>query len=65
MGLRMAAGALFRDRQGRPLLVDRFARAHETFPVVRSPNAAFRREVAEELGRDRSPSRVQAVDWVP
>ncbi len=30
-----------------------------------SPYAACRREVAEELGLDRSPGRVLAVDWVP
>ena len=30
-----------------------------------SPHAACRREVAEELGLDRAPGRVLAVDWVP
>ena len=30
-----------------------------------SPHAACRREVAEELGLDRPPGRVLAVDWVP
>ena len=30
-----------------------------------SPHAACRREVAEELGLDRWPGRVLAVDWVP
>lgn len=30
-----------------------------------SPHAACRREVAEELGLDRLPRRVLAVDWVP
>jgi ADP-ribose pyrophosphatase YjhB (NUDIX family) len=29
-----------------------------------SPHAASRREVAEELGLDRPPGRVLAVDWV-
>ena len=30
-----------------------------------SPHAACRRQVAEELGLDRPPGRVLAVDWVP
>ena len=30
-----------------------------------SPHAACRREVAEELGLDRRPGRVLALDWVP
>jgi 8-oxo-dGTP diphosphatase len=30
-----------------------------------SPHAACRREVAEELGLDRAPGQVLAVDWVP
>ena len=30
-----------------------------------SPHAACRREVLEELGLDRPPGRVLAVDWVP
>jgi ADP-ribose pyrophosphatase YjhB (NUDIX family) len=34
-------------------------------PVGQSPRAACRREVAEELGLDRPPGRVLAVDWVP
>ena len=29
------------------------------------PHAACRREVAEELGLDRPPGSVLAVDWVP
>lgn len=30
-----------------------------------SPHAACRREVAEEVGLDRAPGRIIAVDWVP
>jgi 8-oxo-dGTP diphosphatase len=30
-----------------------------------SPQAACRREVAEELGLDRPTGRILAVDWVP
>lgn len=33
--------------------------------VEESPHAACRREVAEELGLDRPPGRIVAVDWVP
>ena len=30
-----------------------------------SPHAACRREVSEEIGLDRLPDRIIAVDWVP
>ena len=44
------------DRRGRgPAVTRRHPSAH----------AACRREVAEELGLDRPPGRVLAVDWVP
>ena len=67
---RMAAGALFRDETGRPLLVDPVYKDVWDLPggaveAEESPHAACRREVAEELGLDRSPGRVLAVDWVP
>jgi 8-oxo-dGTP diphosphatase len=67
---RMAAGALFRDELGRPLLVDPVYKDPWDLPggaveAEESPHAACRREVAEELGLDRSPGRVLAVDWVP
>lgn len=67
---RMAATAFFRDREGRVLIVnpaykpawDLLGGAAE---ADESPHAACRREVAEELGLDRPPGRVLAVDWVP
>jgi len=66
----MAAGALFRDGDGRVLLVDPVYRDTWDLPggaveAEESPHAACRREVAEELGLDRPPGRVLAVDWVP
>jgi 8-oxo-dGTP pyrophosphatase MutT (NUDIX family) len=67
---RMAAGALFRDEDGRVLLVDPTYKPTWDLPggaveKEESPYAACRREVAEELGLDRSPGRVLVVDWVP
>ena len=67
---RMAAGALFRDADGRVLLVDPVYKDTWDLPggaveAEESPHAACRREVAEELGLDRPPGRVLAVDWVP
>ena len=67
---RMAAGALFRDEDGRVLLVDPTYKPTWELPggVVEkeeSPHAACRREVAEELGLDRRPGRALVVDWVP
>jgi 8-oxo-dGTP diphosphatase len=67
---RMAAGALCRDQGGRVLLVDPVYRDTWDLPggaveVEESPQAACRREVAEELGLDRPVGRVLAVDWVP
>jgi 8-oxo-dGTP diphosphatase len=67
---RMAAGALFRDEEGRVLLVDPVYRNTWDLPggaveAEESPQAACRREVAEELGLDRPAGRVLAVDWVP
>jgi 8-oxo-dGTP diphosphatase len=66
----MAAGALFIDRASRILLVDPVYRDTWDLPggaveAEESPYAACRREVAEELGLDRPPGRVMAVDWVP
>lgn len=67
---RMAGGALFIDSASRILLVDPVYR--DTWDLrggaveaEESPYAACRREVAEELGLDRPPGRVLAVDWVP
>ena len=67
---RMAASALFRDESGRVLLVDPSYKDRWDLPggaveAEESPHAACRREVAEELGLDRSPGRIVAVDWVP
>jgi len=36
-----------------------------TVEAEESPHAACPREVADELGLDRPPGRVLAVDWVP
>lgn len=67
---RMAATALFRDDQGRVLVVNPVYKPVWDLPggaaeADESPRAACRREVAEELGLDRPPGRVLAVDWVP
>src|ERR1039457_4579474 len=67
---RMAAGSLFRDEDGRGLLVDPTYKPTWDLPggaveKEESPHAACRREVAEELGLDRVPGRVLVVDWVP
>jgi len=66
----MAASALFRDEAGRVLLVEPTYKPVWDLPggaveAEESPHAACRREVHEELGLDRSPGRVLAVDWVP
>jgi len=66
---RMAAGALFRDEDGRVLLVDPTYKPTWDLPggaveKEESPHAACRREVTEELGLDRPPGRVLVVDWV-
>jgi 8-oxo-dGTP diphosphatase len=66
----MAAGALCRDRAGGVLLVDPVYRETWDLPggaveAEESPQAACRREVAEELGLDRPVGRVLALDWVP
>jgi 8-oxo-dGTP diphosphatase len=67
---RMAASAFFRDGAGRVLLVDPVYKDPWDLPggaveAEESPHAACRREVLEELGLDRPPGRVLAVDWVP
>jgi 8-oxo-dGTP pyrophosphatase MutT (NUDIX family) len=67
---RMAASAFFRDAVGRVLLVDPVYKDPWDLPggaveAEESPHAACRREVLEELGLDRPPGRVLAVDWVP
>jgi 8-oxo-dGTP diphosphatase len=67
---RMGAAALFRDQAGQVLLVDPVYRDTWILPggaveAEESPQAACRREVAEELGLDRPTGRILAVDWVP
>lgn len=67
---RVAAGALFIDPDRRVLLVHPTYKDTWDIPggyVERgeSPAAACRREVLEELGIDRSPLRLAAVDWAP
>jgi ADP-ribose pyrophosphatase YjhB (NUDIX family) len=66
----MAASALFRDDEGRVLLVNPVYKDTWDLPggaveAEESPHAACRREVAEELGLNRRPGPVVAVDWVP
>ena len=68
--LRAAAGALFLDDGGRVLLVRPTYKATWEIPggmIERgeSPAAACRRELHEELGIDRVPRRLVAVDWAP
>jgi 8-oxo-dGTP diphosphatase len=67
---RMAATAFFRDELGRVLLVNPSYKETWDLPggaveAEESPHAACRREVAEELGLDRPPGPLLAVDWVP
>ncbi len=67
---RVAAGALFFDEQGRVLLVHPTYKETWDLPggyVERgeSPAAACRRELREELGLDRAPLELIAVDWAP
>ncbi|MGH3670587.1 MAG: NUDIX domain-containing protein [Pseudonocardiaceae bacterium] len=66
---RMAAGMLFRDGQGRVLLVEPSYKPDWEIPggVVEadeSPWAAAARELAEELGWDRPVGRLLVVDHV-
>ena len=67
---RMVATAFFRDVEGRVLIVNPVYKPVWDLPggaveADESPNAACRREVAEELGLDRPTGRVLAVDSVP
>ncbi|MEU3930930.1 NUDIX hydrolase [Streptomyces sp. NPDC029044] len=70
---RVLAGAavLFRDGEGRVLLVEPGYREGWTLPggTVESdggetPRQGARRETAEEIGLDRDPGRLLTVDWV-
>ena len=65
------AAALFRDGEGRVLLVEPNYRAGWALPggTVESddgetPRQGARRETAEEIGLDRELGRLLAVDWV-
>ncbi|MDD7965892.1 NUDIX domain-containing protein [Actinomycetospora lemnae] len=67
---RVAAGALFVASDGRVLLVHPTYKDTWDLPggyVERgeSPAAACRREVLEELGIDRAPLSLAAIDWAP
>ncbi|MFI8192731.1 NUDIX domain-containing protein [Streptomyces sp. NPDC085946] len=66
------AAALFRDERGRVLLVEPNYREGWALPggTIESddgetPRQGARRETAEEIGLDREPGRLLAVDWVP
>ncbi|MFH8489357.1 NUDIX domain-containing protein [Streptomyces longisporoflavus] len=66
------AAALFRDSEGRVLLVEPNYREGWALPggTVESdegetPRQGARRETAEEIGLDVEPGRLLAVDWVP
>lgn len=70
---RVLAGAavLFRDGDGRVLLVEPNYREGWTLPggTIESddgetPRQGARRETAEEIGLDREPGRLLTVDWV-
>ncbi|MBT3153210.1 NUDIX hydrolase [Streptomyces sp. CHD11] len=65
------AAALFRDREGRVLLVEPNYREGWALPggtiesdQGESPREAARRETAEEIGLDRPLGRLLTVDWV-
>ncbi|SEQ10864.1 ADP-ribose pyrophosphatase YjhB, NUDIX family [Streptomyces sp. yr375] len=65
------AAALFRDAEGRVLLVEPNYRAGWALPggtiesdTGESPRQGARRETLEEIGLDRALGRLLAVDWV-
>ncbi|WP_406385098.1 NUDIX domain-containing protein [Streptomyces sp. NBC_01618] len=65
-----AAATVFRDVHGRVLLVEPNYRDGWALPggtvesdQGESPRQAARRETAEEIGLDRKPGRLLAVDW--
>ncbi|GAA5058402.1 8-oxo-dGTP pyrophosphatase MutT (NUDIX family) [Thermocatellispora tengchongensis] len=66
---RVSAGVLFFDGLGRVLLVDPVYKEPWEIPggtveLDESPRDGAAREVREELGLDRAPGRLLAVDWV-
>jgi 8-oxo-dGTP diphosphatase len=67
---RVAAGVLFRDHDGRVLLVEPVYKDYWEIPggcveADESPYAAAVRELQEELGISVVPGRLLVVDWVP
>ncbi|MFF8918713.1 NUDIX domain-containing protein [Streptomyces sp. NPDC015032] len=65
-----AAATVFRDDRGRVLLVEPNYREGWALPggtvesdQGESPRQAARRETAEEIGLDRTPGRLLAIDW--
>ncbi|MFF2961729.1 NUDIX domain-containing protein [Streptomyces sp. NPDC057963] len=65
-----AAATVFRDDRGRVLLVEPNYREGWALPggtvesdEGESPRQAARRETAEEIGLDREPGRLLAIDW--
>ncbi|MFI1001956.1 NUDIX domain-containing protein [Streptomyces galbus] len=68
----VGAAALFRDAEGRVLLVEPNYREGWALPGGtvesddgESPRQGARRETLEEIGLDRELGRLLAVDWVP
>lgn len=66
---RVAADVIFRDAQGRILLVDPTYKPDWDVPggmaeANEPPRTAARREVKEELGLDIEPGALLCVDWV-
>ncbi|MBT2364331.1 NUDIX hydrolase [Streptomyces sp. ISL-10] len=66
------AAALFRDAEGRVLLVEPNYRKGWALPggtvesdMGETPRQAARRETLEEIGLDLEPGALLAVDWVP
>ncbi|MFC3995783.1 NUDIX domain-containing protein [Nocardiopsis sediminis] len=64
----LAAFGLITDESGRVLLVDPNYREHWTLPggIVEegeAPHLACRREVAEEVGLERTPGALLALQW--
>jgi 8-oxo-dGTP diphosphatase len=67
-GVVITAGALITDPTGRALLVKPNYRDHWTLPggiceFGEAPHQGCAREVAEEIGLDRAPGPLLAVDW--
>lgn len=66
---RIAADCVFRDGAGRVLVLEPAYKASWDLPgggveADESPRQAARREVREEIGLDREPGALLAVDWI-